>query len=284
MSAVLVDGRTLAAQLRGDIVTKVEAFRKQFGLAPTLAVVRVGDEPASILYARQIDKAFTDGGMGYQLHVLPPNAAQGDTQILLDRLERDPEVNGVMLQRPLPNGIDGEKLMTHFPVLKDVEGVSPTNIGRLMQRRGEYFPTSTPSAALEILKHYQVPLEGKHAVIVGRSNILGRPMALLLLHENATVTICHSFTNELQRIVSEADIVIAAAGKSHLITGKMIKPGSTVIDFGVNMVNGGIVGDVDLDSVVPVAGLVTPVPGGTGPVTTVMLMRNTLTAAVAQSK
>ena len=282
MSAVVIDGRSLATELRENIVAKVQAFRKKYGYAPTLAVVRVGDDPASISYARQVDKAFSEGGMGYQLHVLPPNATQGDAQILLDRLEHDADVNGVLLQRPLPSGIDGEKLMMYFPVLKDVEGVSPINIGRLMQNHGEYFPTSTPSAAIEILHHFRIPLEGRNAVIVGRSNIVGRPLALLLLHENATVTICHSFTKDLQRYISAADIVISAAGVSHLITGDMVKPGAVVIDFGVNIENGATVGDVDFDSVARVAEYITPVPGGTGPVTTVMLMRNTLNAAIAQ--
>lgn len=282
MSALILDGRALATQLRAEIETQVGAFRKTNDYAPTLAVVRVGNDPASINYARQVDKAFTESGMGYQLHILPPDALQEDVYALLIKLERTSDVNGVMLQRPLPTGIDGDKLMAHFPASKDVEGVSPANIGLLFQNRGNYFPTSTPSAAMEIFKHYQIPLAGKHAVVVGRSNILGRPLALLLLHQNATVTLCHSHTSDLKKHTAAADILIAAVGVAHLITREMVNPGATVIDFGVNFRDDKIVGDVDFENVQEIAGAITPVPGGTGPVTTAMLMRNTLEAARRQ--
>jgi methylenetetrahydrofolate dehydrogenase (NADP+)/methenyltetrahydrofolate cyclohydrolase len=169
--------------------------------------------------------------------------------------------------------------MAHLPAEKDVEGVTPPNIGRLMLNAGNYFPPSTPSAGIEILKRLQVPIAGRHAVVVGRSNILGRPMALMLLHANATVTICHSRTPDLASYTRQADILIAAVGKAKLITREMVKPGATVIDFGVNYPDDKMVGDVDFDAVQEIAGVITPVPGGTGPITTVMLMRNTLQAA-----
>ncbi len=282
MSALIIDGRALAARLRTDIFEQVQAFRKQHAYAPTLAIVRIGNDPASISYARQVDRALTDVGMGYQLHILPPEATYESVQMLLSKLGRDNDVHGVMLQRPLPAEIDGEKLMAQFPAFKDVEGVSPANVGFLFQNRGNFFPTSTPSAAMEILSHYRIPLDGKHAVVVGRSIILGRPMALLLLHRNATVTLCHSHTTDLKTYTQEADVLIAAAGVHHIIKQDMVKQGATVIDFGVNYVDGQVVGDVDFENVKEIAGAITPVPGGTGPVTTVMLMRNTLNAAKQQ--
>lgn len=283
MTARVLDGRALAASLRAEITGEVAAFRHEFGHGPSLAIVRVGNDPASISYARQIDKAFIETGFGYELQVLPEDAQAEALKWLLQRLSRDPDVHGVLLQRPLPATINADAVIAHFPMQKDVEGVTPSNMGKLMLNTGEYFPTSTPSAAIVLLQRWGIPIQGKHAVVVGRSNILGRPMAMLLLHENATVTTCHSRTTNLAAYTRQADILVAAVGKPGLIRGDMVKSGATVIDFGVNLSEDGkMCGDVDFDQVKQVAGAITPVPGGTGPITTVMLMRNTLEAARSQ--
>ncbi len=302
MTAQLLDGRAVAATLREEIEGQVQAFRHEVGFGPALAIVRVGNEPASVSYARQIDKAFSGTGFGYELEVLAEDAPLDELVTLLQRLGREPRVQGVLLQRPLPPAmltgeatpppgepgatarVNADLLMAQFPAEKDVEGVTALNLGKLMLNSGDYFPTSTPSAGITILKHYGIPIQGKHAVVVGRSNILGRPLALLLLHENATVTVCHSRTPELAAYTRQADILIGATGRPNLITAEMVKPGATVIDFGVSFVEGKMVGDVDFENVKEVAGAITPVPGGTGPVTTVMLMRNTLEAARRQTK
>lgn len=280
MTARILDGRAIAAAMRDEIAGEVAAFRHEFGHGPCLAIVRLGNDPASISYARQIDKSFLETGFGYQLEVLPESAPLEELALLLENLSRDPAVHGVLLQRPLPKAINPDALMAHFPTRKDVEGVTPANIGALMLNSGEYFPTSTPSAAIALLKRSEIPITGRHAVVVGRSNILGRPLSMLLLHENATVTTCHSQTVDLGKYTREADILVAAVGKPKLIRGDLVKPGATVIDFGVNFLpSGEICGDVDFTAVGQVAGAITPVPGGTGPITTVMLMRNTLVAA-----
>ena len=284
MTARILDGRALAATLRDEIVAEVTAFRHQFGYGPALAIVRVGNDPASISYARQIDRSFTESGFGYELEVLPADAQSEELAYLLQRVSRDPTVHGVLLQRPLPPAINPDAVMALIPAQKDVEGVTPSNAGALMLNTGEYFPTSTPSAGIVLLKRSGIPIQGRHAVVVGRSNILGRPMSMLLLHENATVTSCHSQTIDLETFTRQADILIAAAGKPKLIKRDMVKPGATVIDFGVNYAEDGeICGDVDFTQVKEVAGAITPVPGGTGPITTVMLMRNTLDAARRQT-
>lgn len=284
MSTRVLDGRALAATLREEIAEEVASFRREFGHGPCLAIVRLGNDPASISYARQIDKSFTETGFGYQLEVLPEGTASDELESLLEHLSIDPAVHGVMLQRPLPKTINPDVIMAHFPARKDVEGVTPANIGALMLNSGEYFPTSTPSAAIALLKRSSIPIKGRHAVVVGRSNILGRPLSMLLLHENATVTTCHSQTVDLGAYTREADILVAAVGKPKLIKRDMVKPGATVIDFGVNFLPGGqVYGDVDFDQVREIAGAITPVPGGTGPITSVMLMRNTLDAARRQS-
>jgi methylenetetrahydrofolate dehydrogenase (NADP+)/methenyltetrahydrofolate cyclohydrolase len=284
MTARVLDGRALAATLRDEIAGEVAVFRREFGRGPCLAIVRLGNDAASISYARQIDKSFIETGFGYQLEVLPEGTPSEELASLLEHLSRDPAVDGVLLQRPLPKAINPDAVMAHFTTRKDVEGVTPANVGALMLNTGEYFPTSTPSAAIALLKRSGIPIRGRHAVIVGRSNILGRPLSMLLMHENATVTTCHSLTVDLGVYTRQADILVAAVGKPRLIKGDMVKPGATVIDFGVNYTRGNeICGDVDFAEVREVVGAITPVPGGTGPITTVMLMRNTLDAARRQA-
>ncbi len=283
VGARILDGRALAAQLRAELATQVAAFRDESGYAPALVVVRVGNDPASVSYAKTIDKSFREAGFGCRLELLPDDATVAQLGAVLERLSADENVHGAIMQRPLPGHMDADAVMSKFPTAKDVEGVTALNMGKLMLNTGNYFPTATPSAAITLLKHAGIPLAGKHAVVAGRSNILGRPMALLLLHENATVTICHSRTRDLGEITRQGDILIAAVGKANLIKREMVKPGATVIDFGVNFPDGGKMrGDVDYEQVKAIAGAITPVPGGTGPVTTVMLMYNTLQAAKNQ--
>jgi methylenetetrahydrofolate dehydrogenase (NADP+)/methenyltetrahydrofolate cyclohydrolase len=285
MTALVLDGRALAATLCQEIAGEVVAFRREFGYGPALAIVRVGNDPASLSYARQIDRSFTETGFGYELQVLPEDAPLEELTSLLQGLGRDPTVHGVLLQRPLPPALNPDAAMAHLPTHKDVEGVTPSNIGALVLNTGDYFPTSTPSAGIVLLKRSGIPIQGRHAVVVGRSNILGRPMSMLLLHENATVTTCHSHTANLGAYTRQADILIAAVGRPALIKGDMVKPGATVIDFGVNFSDRGeLCGDVDWAQVKEIAGAITPVPGGTGPITSVMLMRNTLDAARRQTR
>ena len=282
MIARILEGRPVAAKIRSELCPEIDSFRKEYGIAPTLAVVRVGNPPAAVSYAQSIDHIFTDCAMGFQMHVLPASTTQDQLVEQLHDLDAANDVHGILLQRPLPRTLDVRAVMAAFPVAKDIEGVTPSNLGNLVQDTDYYFPTSTPNAALEILRYYEIAVAGKHAVVVGRSEILGKPMALLLLRANATVTICHSQTSDLAAFTRQADLLIAAAGKPSLITRDMVAPGAVIVDFGVNMIGGKLRGDVDFDAVKEIAGAITPVPGGAGPVTTMMLMRNTLHAARRQ--
>ncbi len=287
MSGIILSGRELAKTLRGEIDAEVAAFMEQHGTTPTLAVVRAGEDPASISYANALEKSFGARDLGFQLRVLPETAGQGEIAALVTSLNADPAVHGVMVQEPLPKGIDEAAIKDALSPAKDVDGVHPVNTGRLAQVApigrppmvGPFFVPATPAGGLEILKRNGVELQGKLAVVVGRSNIVGKPMALLLLRENATVTICHSRTENLPAVCRTADILCAAVGRARMIKGDWIKPGAVVIDFGVNFQDGTMCGDVDFDEALLVAGMLTPVPGGTGPMTNVMLMQNVIKAA-----
>ncbi len=287
MSAMILDGKELAKTLKEEVVAAVGQFKAAHGFAPSVAIVRAGEDPASVSYANAIRKTFEGAGMGFSLHALPETASQEEIVRVVAGLSADPNVHGIMVQEPLPKGIDEAVVKEAIAPQKDVDGVHPVNTGRLAQVAPvgrpagvlDFFVPATPAGGMEILKRYKVELAGKHAVVVGRSNIVGKPMALLLLRENATVTLAHSRTADLASICRQADILCAAVGKAGLITGDWIKPGAVVIDFGVNFVDGKMVGDVDFPSAVEVAGAITPVPGGTGPMTNVMLMLNVLQAA-----
>jgi methylenetetrahydrofolate dehydrogenase (NADP+)/methenyltetrahydrofolate cyclohydrolase len=290
MAATILSGRELAKTMQEEINVAVAEFKAQHGVAPTIAVVRAGEDEASVSYARQIEKAFTARGMGVALHTLPATASQAEIVALVARLNADKGIHGIMVQEPLPKGIDEAVIKDALSPNKDVDGVHPVNAGRLTQVAptgrppmvGPFLAPATPSGGLEILKRFQVPLQGRQAVVVGRSNIVGKPMAMLLLRENATVTIAHSQTADLPAVCRSADILCAAVGKARMIKGDWIKPGAVVIDFGVNFLDGQMCGDVDFESAQAVAGMITPVPGGTGPMTNVMLMRNVLEAAARQ--
>ena len=291
MSAIILSGSELAKSMRAEIEAEVSNFVKKHNVKPTAAVVRVGDDPASISYSNALEKAFGGRGLGFQLHTLPGNASQKEIVGLVAKLNADKSVHGIMVQEPLPKGIDEAAVKEAMSPDKDVDGVHPVNAGRLAQAApagrppmvGPFFVPATPAGGMEILKRNKVSLQGKHAVIVGRSNIVGKPMALLLLRENASVTICHSQTNDLPGTCRTADILCAAVGKANMINGDWIKPGAIVIDFGVNFIDGQMVGDVDYESASHVAGMITPVPGGTGPMTNIMLMKNVIESARRQA-
>ena len=292
MSATILSGSELAKSMRQEIETEVEAFVVAHGYAPTAAIVRAGDDPASISYSNALEKALGGRGLGFQLHTLPGTASQKEIVDLVARLNADAKVHGIMVQEPLPKGIDEAAIKEALSPDKDVDGVHPVNAGRLTQVApvgrppmvGPFFVPATPAGGMEILKRNNVKLQGKHAVVVGRSNIVGKPMALLLLRENASVTLCHSQTADLPGMCRTADILCAAVGKANMIKGDWIKPGAVVIDFGVNFIDEKMVGDVDFNEAVNVAGMITPVPGGTGPMTNIMLMRNVIEAARRQAR
>jgi methylenetetrahydrofolate dehydrogenase (NADP+)/methenyltetrahydrofolate cyclohydrolase len=230
-----------------------------------------------------IERSCGQVGIGFTLHHL---AAPSEDEIvgLVAQLSDDPNVDGIMVQEPLPAGVSRERVIAALAPDKDVDGVHPLNAGRLMQDAGDYFVPATPAGGIELLERYQVPIRGQRAVVVGRSNVVGRPMALLLLHRHATVTICHSRTADLAEECRRADILVAATGRAGLITADMVREGAVVVDFGVNFVDGKMVGDVDFEAVSEKASLITPVPGGTGPMTNMMLMQNVLKAAQMQSR
>ena len=290
MAATILSGRELAKAIQEEIVVEVNAFRAKHGFAPTIAVLRAGEDPASVSYAGAIEKAFTGRGLGFALHTLPETASQAEIVSFVARLNGDKAVHGIMVQEPLPKGIDEAAVKEALSSDKDVDGVHPVNAGRLLQVSpvgrppmvGPFFVPATPAGGLEMLKRSRVPLAGKNAVVVGRSTIVGKPMALLLLRENASVTLCHSRTSDLAAVCRSGDILCAAVGQPRMIKGDWLKPGAVVIDFGVNFVDGKMCGDVDFDTAVAVAGMITPVPGGTGPMTNVMLMRNVIEAARRQ--
>jgi methylenetetrahydrofolate dehydrogenase (NADP+) / methenyltetrahydrofolate cyclohydrolase len=288
MAATILDGKALAATLRGEIDREVQEFVTVQGIVPQIAVVRAGDDPASVSYAKAIENTVVKRGMRFQLHTLSSSASLDEVVDLMQALNADAEIHGIMVQEPLPVGLDEAAVKAALSPDKDIDGVHPINAGRLAQVApvgrpegvGPYFVPATPAGGLEILKRYRVPISGKTAVVVGRSSIVGKPMALLLLRENATVTVAHSRTPDLPGVCRQADILCAAVGQAGMIKADWIKPGATVIDFGVNFdAAGNMVGDVDYEAALAVAGMVTPVPGGTGPMTNMMLMQNLLAAA-----
>lgn len=283
MTAQLLDGRAMAKAIRSEIAADVAVFVSQFGRAPAIAVVQVEGDPSSAAYVRQIEKSFTGVGMGFTLHLLPAQCDALTLVSLITELNNDSQVDGIIVQMPLPKHLPQSLVTVSLSPSKDVDGIHPVNAGKLFQGAADYLAPATPAGGMELLRRYTIPLKGKHAVVVGRSNVVGRPMALLMLHQNATVTMCHSQTADLPAVTRQADILVAAIGKPRMITADMVRPGAVVVDFGVNMVGDKMVGDkmvgdVDTDSVGLVASYITPVPGGTGPMTNVMLMLNTLTA------
>lgn len=278
MSADIIDGKAFAVALRARIAVQVEAFRRAAGRAPGLAVVLVGEDPASAVYVRNKGRATRDVGMASFEHRLPADASEADLLALVDRLNGDATVDGILVQLPLPAHIDERRVITRIDPDKDVDGFHPVNAGRLATGLEGFVPC-TPLGCAMLLKDRLGNLSGLNAVVIGRSNVVGKPMAQLLIAESCTVTIAHSRTRDLSSVVKRADVVVAAVGQPGLVKGEWIKPGATVIDVGINRTEDGLVGDVDFAGAASVAAAVTPVPGGVGPMTIACLLRNTLVSA-----
>ena len=283
MSAKLIDGKAAAAALREEVAKEVARFRVATGRAPGLATVLVGEDPASAVYVRSKGRATLEAGMLSFEHKLPADTGEGDLLALVDRLNADPAVDGILVQLPLPDHINTNKVITRVDPDKDVDGFHPVNAGRLAIGLHGFVPC-TPLGCLKLLRAEHGDLTGRNAVVIGRSNIVGKPMALLLLAESCTVTVAHSRTRDLPDVVRGADIVVAAVGRPQMVQGDWIKPGATVIDVGINRIageggNSHLVGDVDFASASHVAGAITPVPGGVGPMTIACLIRNTFVSA-----
>ena len=272
MAATVMDGKALAARVRAEVAVQVEALGAPAGLATVL----VGGDPASAIYVRRKHEACQEVGIETFDHHLPAETSEADLLALVARLNADSRVNGILVQLPLPDHIDEGRVLRAVAPIKDVDGFHPQSAGQLYLGEPTFVP-ATPSGVLELLAAYDVPIASAHAVVVGRSAIVGKPAAHLLLQANATVTICHSRTRDLAAITRQADILVAAVGRPAVITTDMVKPGATVIDVGINRTETGIVGDVD-PGVAAVAGLLTPVPGGVGPMTIALLLRNTVRA------
>jgi methylenetetrahydrofolate dehydrogenase (NADP+)/methenyltetrahydrofolate cyclohydrolase len=275
---IVIDGKQVASEIRAAVKAEVERFASEHGTSPGLATVLVGDDPASQVYVSGKHKACAEAGVRSIGHELPATVTAADVRDLLKELNESPEVDGVLLQLPLPDQIDETEMTNTIDPLKDVDGLTPTNAGLLAQGNPALVP-ATPSGVIELLRASDTVLEGAEAVIVGRSGLVGRPLAFLLLGENATVTICHSRTRDLAATCRRADVLVAAAGSPKLIGGEMVKPGATVIDVGINRTDDGLVGDVDFEAASEKARAITPVPGGVGPMTIAMLLRNTVKAA-----
>ena len=283
MTARIIDGKAAALALRTEVATEVARFTAATGRAPGLAVVLVGEDPASAVYVRSKGKATIGAGMLSLEHKLPTDISEADLLALVDRLNADPAVDGILVQLPLPDHINADMVTTRIDPDKDVDGFHPVNAGRLAIGLHGFVPC-TPLGCLMLLRTELGDLSGKSAVVIGRSNIVGKPMALLLLGDSATVTIAHSRTRDLPAVVRQADIVVAAVGRPDMVKGDWLKPGATVIDVGINRVDAGdgktcLVGDVDFASASAVAGAITPVPGGVGPMTIACLIHNTLVSA-----
>ena len=287
MTAKIIDGKQIAEKVREEVREGVVRMKEETGYVPGLATVRVGEDPASATYVRMKQRMCENLGIRSIGHVLPEDATQEEVETLVKDLNADPEVNGILVQLPLPNHLDEEAILNSIDLEKDVDGFHPVNIGRLgMKGRDPLFVPCTPHGCIRLLEESGIQISGAEAVVVGRSNIVGLPVAMLLQKANATVTVCHSRTKDVAEHTRRADIVIAAIGRMEMITGDMLKPGAAVIDVGINQKDDPsrkrgyrLVGDVDFESAKEVAGAITPVPGGVGPMTIAMLMANTLRAA-----
>jgi methylenetetrahydrofolate dehydrogenase (NADP+)/methenyltetrahydrofolate cyclohydrolase len=287
MAAKILDGKLLAQQIQAEIAKDVAEFKQKFSATPCLTAVLVGDNPASEVYVRNKQKTCEKVGMTSRLERLDAKSDPQQLFDLIDRLNQDPTVHGILVQLPLPSGWDSNKVLDAVIPSKDVDAFGPENVGLICQGRPRFLPC-TPHGVLQLLGRCDIEVAGKHVVVVGRSDIVGKPLAMLLMQRsgplgekvaNATVTVCHSHTRNLAEFTRQADILIVAIGKANAITAEHVRPGAVVIDVGINRTEAGIVGDVDFASVSSVASAITPVPGGVGPLTIAMLLRNTLTAA-----
>ena len=279
MPAQLIDGKGLALKIRQDIAQDIDEFVGQTGVRPGLAVVLVGEDPASAVYVRNKKNACATAGLYVEDHTLPATTSQKELLKLIDQLNVDRKIHGILVQLPLPCHIDSQTVLNAVSPEKDADGFHPCNIGRLVEGDPVFVPC-TPKGVLRMIESTGQSIEGKRAVVLGRSNIVGKPVAMLLVHQHATVTICHSRTQALPEICREADILVAALGKAQFVKADMVKPGAVVIDVGINRLKDGrLVGDVDFEPAMEQAGWLSPVPGGVGPMTIAMLLVNTVKAA-----
>ncbi len=282
MAARIIDGKAIAAKFREQVAEEVQQLRQQTGVVPHLAAVLVGDDPASAVYVRNKQKACDKAGIRSTLHRLPASTTEQELLRLIDQLNRDDQVHGILVQLPLPEQINTKGVLDAVSPLKDVDAFHPENVGLLVQGRPRFLPC-TPCGIQQLLLETGVDPAGAHCVVIGRSEIVGKPLAIMLMQKgpgaNATVTVCHSRTRNLESLTRSADILVAAIGVPQFVKASMVKPGAVVIDVGINRVDGKLVGDVDFEPVREVASAITPVPGGVGPMTIAMLLRNTVTAA-----
>jgi methylenetetrahydrofolate dehydrogenase (NADP+)/methenyltetrahydrofolate cyclohydrolase len=280
--AIRMAGKPVVEAVYRDLATEVAAIRRDHGVTPTLAVVLIGDDPSSATYVNSKRKTAADLGMDTLDHIHPQGMGQDELMALVAELNRDDKVHGILVQLPLPKGLDETRVLESVDPDKDVDGLHPTNLGRLLIGKPTLV-SCTPAGVMAILDHYRIALSGKSAVVVGRSRLVGKPVAQLLIARDAVVTTCHSKTPDLAAVTRGADVLVVAAGRQHLIGAAHVKPGAAVVDVGIHRKpDGTLTGDVDLAAVEPIAGAITPVPGGVGPTTVAMLMRNTVTACKLQ--
>lgn len=277
----IIDGKAVSAQLKEEIKRKTEQLIKK-GVKPSLAVIIVGNDPASAIYVKNKEKACELVGFYSEKIELPDNTTQENLLEIIEKLNSRADINGILCQLPLPKHIDEKAVINAISPKKDVDAFHPENVGHIMVGDYDLLPC-TPAGIMELLRATNTEIEGKNCVVIGRSNIVGKPMSMLLLHANGTVTVCHSRTKNLSEITKTADILVAAVGKANFVTADMVKPGAVVIDVGMNRTENGLKGDVDFESVEKKASAITPVPGGVGPMTIAVLMKNTLTAALKQN-
>ncbi len=278
----IINGKEISNSLIEKLKEKVDKLKLESNVCPSLAVIMVGDNPASKIYVNNKKRICEKIGIKSYEFVLPANAPESELLKLICGLNKREDINGILVQLPLPPHINEKKIIENIAPLKDVDAFNETNVGKIMTGNFKFLPC-TPAGIVYLLKESNIKIEGQHCVIIGRSNIVGKPLAMLMLHNNATVTICHSKTQGLREICKTADILIAAVGKPKFISSDMIKPGAVVVDVGINRdINGYVCGDVDFEKVKDVASYITPVPGGVGPMTIAMLMKNTITAALLQ--
>jgi methylenetetrahydrofolate dehydrogenase (NADP+)/methenyltetrahydrofolate cyclohydrolase len=275
----VIDGRTIAKRVREEVASGVARLKENFGVVPKLAVVLVGEDPASQVYVRNKEKACAEVGIMPEVHRFPSSVKEKQVRDLIVALNKDALVDGILVQLPLPPGIQTEAIIEAILPEKDVDGLHPLNMGKLLKGSSPLFMPCTPLGIIELILSTGVEIKGREAVVVGRSNIVGKPISLLLLQNHATVTVCHSRTKNLEEVVKRAEILVAAVGSPGIIRGDMIREGAVVIDVGVNRVGERLVGDVDFEKARERASFITPVPGGVGPMTIAMLLKNTLRAA-----
>lgn len=280
----IIDGKKVSAEIRGKIKLHVDEFKAATGNTPGLAVILVGNNPASAVYVRNKHKACLEVGINSYQFEFPDTISEEELLSKIDDLNNDDKVNGILVQLPLPEHISEDKVINRISPKKDVDAFHPENVGKILIGKYSYLPC-TPAGIVELLDYYNIEIQSKNCVVIGRSNIVGKPMALLLLEKNGTVTVCHSKTQGLKEICLAADVIVVAIGKAGFFTADMVKPGAVVIDVGINrLADGKLVGDVCFEEVSGVASMITPVPGGVGPMTITMLLKNTLSAAKNQMK